>query len=61
MIQNVIYLQVPYTEKETAKALGAKWDPREKLWYVPQGIELDQFTKWLAEANMGKQRTANSR
>ena len=32
------YLAVPYAEREEAKAAGAKWDWREKLWYVgPEG------------------------
>ena len=32
------YLTVPYAEREEAKAAGAKWDWREKLWYVgPEG------------------------
>ena len=33
-----IYLQVPYVEKDEAKALGARWDPQRRLWYVPAGV-----------------------
>jgi phage/plasmid primase-like uncharacterized protein/antirestriction protein ArdC len=40
------YLDVPYTEKAEAKALGARWDRQEKSWYVPQGVELDAFAQW---------------
>ena len=29
-----IYLNVPYAEKDAAKALGAKWDAAKKKWYV---------------------------
>ena len=29
-----IYLNVSYKEKENAKSLGAKWDPKEKKWYI---------------------------
>lgn len=47
MKSSVTYLKVPYSEKESAKDLGAKWDPNEKLWYVPRGIELDDFSRWL--------------
>ena len=32
-----IFLAVPYEEKEEAKALGAKWDYKSKLWYAPNG------------------------
>ena len=28
-----IYLNVPYEEKEHAKSLGAKWNPKKKKWY----------------------------
>jgi hypothetical protein len=29
------YLYVPYDEKDEARALGARWDPSVKKWYVP--------------------------
>jgi hypothetical protein len=29
-----IYLNVPYAEKDKAKADGARWDPGAKKWYV---------------------------
>jgi len=28
------YLNVPYAERDAAKAAGAKWDPEKKKWYV---------------------------
>lgn len=28
-----IYLAVPFTKKDNAKSLGARWDPEKKLWY----------------------------
>ena len=28
-----VYLNVPYAEKERAKALGARWDRNIKKWY----------------------------
>ena len=28
-------LDVPFSHKEEAKALGAKWDRTKKIWYVP--------------------------
>jgi hypothetical protein len=27
------YLNVPYADKEKAKSLGSKWDPKKKKWY----------------------------
>ncbi|MFA5922422.1 MAG: strawberry notch family protein [Methylococcaceae bacterium] len=40
------YINVPFKEKEEAKALGAKWDRQEKSWYVPGGVNLAPFAKW---------------
>ena len=30
----MLLLDVPYGEKDTVKALGAKWNPEIKRWYV---------------------------
>lgn len=40
-------LKVPYSEKDQAKALGAKWDAQRKTWFVPDGIDLARFKRWL--------------
>ncbi len=40
------YLNVPFAQKDEAKALGAKWDPANKKWYVPGGLDAALFTKW---------------
>ena len=42
-----IDLEVPYQEKELAKALGAVWDARRKVWYVIGLDDLTPFAKWL--------------
>ncbi len=31
-----VYLDVPYADKDAAKALGARWDPQAKRWYDPR-------------------------
>ena len=41
------YLQVPFRDKDSAKALGARWDPGQRQWYVPAGRELAPFAAWL--------------
>lgn len=41
-------LKVPYAEKDEAKALGARWNPTRKSWYVPDGVAVEPFAKWLA-------------
>jgi len=40
-------LNVPFAEKEDAKRLGAKWDAAKKKWYVPQGVDVDAFSRWM--------------
>lgn len=46
-----IYLDVPYDEKNEAKALGAKWDNNVKKWYsVESNNEL--VKKWGEEARI---------
>ena len=31
-----LIIDVPYTEKDEAKSLGAKWNPNFKKWYVEE-------------------------
>lgn len=40
-------IDVPYAEKDEAKAFGAKWDPKAKTWYIPEGVNPAPFAKWL--------------
>lgn len=40
-------LNVPFADKDQAKALGAVWHPEKKLWFVPAGLELEPFKAWL--------------
>lgn len=42
-----LYIHVPFEEKDQAKALGARWDPQQRQWYVPEGIDSDLFSNWL--------------
>lgn len=42
-------INVPYKERNEAKALGAKWDRTEQTWFVPKGVSLDKFAKWSGE------------
>ena len=45
-----INLKVPFSEKDQAKSLGARWNAEAKLWYVPIGVEAAPFEKWLSSA-----------
>lgn len=42
-----IDLRVPFPEKEAARRLGARWDPQQKLWYVPESLDVASFSQWL--------------
>lgn len=44
-------LQVPYAEKDAAKAAGAKWDPTGRTWYSERshgsiGSQLPELAPW---------------
>jgi DNA helicase-2/ATP-dependent DNA helicase PcrA len=52
----VTQLAVPFDERDEAKKLGAKYDPDNKTWYIPPGIDPDPFAKWTGkQANQKKQ------
>lgn len=40
-------LKVSMAEKDEAKALGARWNAEGRFWYVPAGLDLVAFEKWL--------------
>lgn len=42
-----IWLDVPFAEKDEAKAAGARWDPAEKRWYAPRP-GMDALARWAA-------------
>lgn len=46
-----IWLDVPYTEKDQAKKVGARWDPAAKRWYAPrEGMTV--LKRWAAAPNV---------
>jgi hypothetical protein len=46
----LLFLSVPFAEKDRAKALGAKWDAATKKWYVPHGSDSKLFESWWPDA-----------
>lgn len=46
MMKSRTYLTVPFAQKDEAKALGARWDPARKRWYVPEGVDTAAFQRW---------------
>lgn len=43
----MIVLKVAYAEKDQAKALGARWNPTRKAWYIPEGKPSEPFARWI--------------
>jgi putative DNA primase/helicase len=39
-------INVPFREKNTAKALGAAWDRGLQSWYIPEGVDPAPFDQW---------------
>jgi len=50
MADSKTYLNVPFAQKDEAKALGARWDAVEKKWFVPADKDIMLFARWQAEA-----------
>jgi len=46
MVNSKTYLNVPYAQKDEAKALGAKWDASKKKWYAPGSLDISLFERW---------------
>ena len=46
----MVFLNVPYAEKDAAKTLGARWNPTKRRWYVPDGVATEPFAKWIDAA-----------
>jgi hypothetical protein len=44
--RSLLFLNVPFTEKDEAKALGAQWNAEMKKWYVPDGVDNAPFARW---------------
>lgn len=37
----------PFAEKDQVRALGAQFDWERKVWFVPEGVDLQPFARWL--------------
>lgn len=46
---NGTYLVTAYADKDQVKALGARWDPARRQWYVPVGRDIAPFASWLPD------------
>ena len=48
----MIELNVPFTEKDLAKRLGAKWHAQLKKWFITNDMDLQPFYRWISEETM---------
>ncbi len=46
------YLVSSFADKDRVKALGARWDPTRRQWFVPEGRDLAPFAQWLPAADV---------
>ncbi len=44
-----IDLNVPYHEKDEARRLGARWDAKKKVWFLPDGADASALRRWIPE------------
>ncbi len=44
-----INLATPFAEKDAVKALGARWDAAQKVWYIKDVADLTPFMRWIPD------------
>lgn len=49
--EDYVALSVPFSEKNQAKALGAKWDGENAVWRVKKQDNMEPFARWLSDAS----------
>jgi hypothetical protein len=42
-----VNLRCPFQDKDQARQLGARWDPKLRVWYVDNTSDLVPFARWL--------------
>ncbi len=50
MAESKTYLNVPFAQKDEAKALGARWDAVQKKWFIPADKNITLFARWQTES-----------
>lgn len=57
----MMFLKVPYAEKDEAKALGARWNAQRKAWYVPDDTDAAPFERWSVKGEGGQATESKAR
>lgn len=45
----MIYLTVPYKDKDIVKYMGARWDYAKRCWYITEDMSQERFFRWIKE------------
>lgn len=46
-----LILNVPFSQKDEVKGMGARWNPNIKKWYVENREEYLKFAKWFSKSD----------
>ncbi len=55
-----INLVTPFAEKDTVKALGARWDASKKVWYITDVADLTPFMRWIPDMEAATEKSVGS-
>ena len=55
-----INLVTPFAEKDTVKALGARWDATKKVWYITDVADLTPFLRWIPDLEVATEKSVGS-
>lgn len=44
----LVYLRVPYADKDVVKGMGAEWDNKWRMWHTPWKKDPRPFREWMA-------------
>ena len=47
MRDEIVWLEVSFAEKDSAKGFGARWSPRQGKWYAPPYTDLTNLRRWM--------------
>jgi hypothetical protein len=47
--RRIIYLDVPFAQKDAAKEAGARWNTDRRMWWIFADIDRAPFMAWLPD------------
>ena len=55
-----INLVTLYSDKDTVKTLGARWDAAKKVWYITDEVDLTPFLQWIPDLVAATEKSATA-